>query len=312
MKSILFYPVLLLLIHMTTIHVLAQSVTKVDEHTELVLNKFRTDYSKSMLDGKIERLQRYFTDTIRLMPPFQKTVLGKVNAFLYYRALTNKFNIHTFTRHEIEILDLGQQVMEIGEITMRMTLKSTGKEFNIAAKYLNLWAKTSGGELRLLTEAWNGDQYYAELHDQLRFDDVPSVHIAFQSNVPITNDIRFELAALNKLLDATVTQHDGNTWSLYYSDDAKLLASYHPIFNGKKAIDDYIQAHVKELPTFEELDIRNDRVDDLGNYIVEYASHVASWKSGNSSGLSLGKNIRIWRRESNHALKLFRAIGTYD
>jgi ketosteroid isomerase-like protein len=312
MKSIRFNAALLLLMSVSTINVLGQSTMKVDERTVSSLNKFRTDYCKSMLDGKTDRLQIYYADTIRLMPPFQKTVLGKVNASSYYRAFTNRFTIHTYTRNEIEMLDLGQQVLEIGEMTMRMTLKSTGKEFDIAAKYLNLWVKTKNGEPRLLTEAWNGDQYYGELHDQLRFDDFPSIHIALQPNVPVTNDIRFELAALNRLLDATVTNHDGNTWSLYYSDDAKLLASYYPICHGKKAIEDYIQMHVKELPTFEELDIRNDRIDDLGNYVVEYASHIASWKNGNSSGVSMGKNIRIWRRQPNHSLKLFRSIGMYD
>jgi ketosteroid isomerase-like protein len=311
MKSIRFNTVLLLL-SVSTIHLLAQPVTKADEQTVSVLNKFRADYCKSMLDGRTDHLQNYFADTIRLMPPFQKTVLGKANASLYFKEFTNRFTIHNYTRNEIEILDLGQQVLEIGEMKMRMTLKSTGTEFDIAAKYLNLWLKTNNGAPRLITEAWNGDRYYAELHDQLRFDDIPSVHIAFRPNVPVTNDLRFELAALNRLLDATVTQHDGDTWSLYYADDAKLLASYYPMCNGRKAIDDYIQTHVKELPTFEELDIRNDRIDDLGNYVVEYASHIASWKNGGSSGANLGKNLRIWRREPNHALKLFRSISMYD
>ncbi len=70
--------------------------------------------------------------------------------------------------------------------------------------------------------------------------------------------------------------------------------------------------HVKELPVFEELDIRNDRIDNLGTFVIEYASHIASWKNGDSSGVGLGKNIRIWRREADHSLKLFRAIGMYD
>jgi ketosteroid isomerase-like protein len=312
MKSIRFNAALLLLIGMNTIHVLAQPVTKADEQTVSILNKFQADYCKSMLDGKTDRLQTYYADTIRLMPPFQKTVLGKANASLYYKAFTNRFTIHTYTRNETEMLDLAQQILETGEIKIRMTLKSTGKEFDVAAKYLNLWIKTKNGELRLLTEAWNVDQYYTELHDQLRFDDVPSVHIALQPNVPVTNDVQFELAALNRLLDATVTDHDGDTWSLYYSDDAKLMANYYPACGGRKAIDGYIKMHVKGLPTFEELDIRNDRIDDLGKYIVEYASHIASWKNSSGSGVSLGKNIRIWRREPNHALKLFRSIGMYD
>jgi ketosteroid isomerase-like protein len=285
---------------------------EVDVSTKAYLKKFRDDYSKSLVTNKPDLLKSYFADTIRLMPTFQKTVFGKVNALLYFKSLTNRFTIHSYTRNEVEILDLGKQVLEIGEIKMRMALKSSGKEFDIAAKYLNLWVKAKNGEPKLLTEAWNGDHYYSELHDHLRFEDIPSIHIALQPNVLVTNDIQFELAALNRLLDATITEHDGRMWSLYYADDAKLMASYYPINSGRKAIDEYIQKHIKELPTFQELEIRNDRIDDLGNYIVEYASHIASWKNGDRSGVGLGKNIRIWRREQNHALKLFRSISMYD
>lgn len=287
-------------------------IPETDAKTIAYLKKFRDDYSTSLVTTKPDMLQSYFSESVRLMPTFQKTVLGKVNALVYFKSLTNRFTIQSYTRNEVEILDLGQQVLEIGEIKMRMTLKSSGKEFDIAAKYLNLWIKAKNGEPKLLTEAWNGDQYYAELHDHLRFEDVPSIHSALQPNVLVTNDIQFELAALNRLLDATITEHDGNMWSLYYADDAKLMASYYPINSGRRAIDNYIQKHVKELPTFQELDIRNDHIDDLGKYIVEYASHIASWKNGDSSGVGLGKNIRIWRREPNHALKLFRSISMYD
>lgn len=303
---------ILTLISMCPFHTWGQPTTKVNEQIISAISKFRAEYCASMLEAKTDRLQRYYSDTLRLMPPFQKTVLGKTNASSYYNAFTDRFMIHICTLKEVEVLDLGPQVLEIGVMTMRMTLKSTGKEFDIAGKYLNLWVKTINNEPRLLTQAWNFDQYYADLHDHLRFENVPSVLIALQPNVPVTNDIQFELAALNRLLDATITNHDGKTWSLYYCDDGKLMAGYYPMSVGRKAIDDYIQMHVKELPTFEELDIRNDRIDELGNYIVEYASHIASWKNGNRSGVGLGKNIRIWRREPNHALKLFRSITMYD
>ena len=164
----------------------------------------------------------------------------------------------------------------------------------------------------MITEAWNYDQYYGEIHEALKVDEVPSVHVAFQPNVLINNNISFELAALNRLLDATVTQHDGNTWSQYYCDDGILMPSNHPICQGKKSIDEYINMHVNELPVFEELDIRNDRIDNLGTFVIEYASHIASWRNGSSSGVGLGKNIRIWRREADHSLKVFRSIGMYD
>ena len=296
----------------SVVNVSGQSATTADAKTISHLKKFRVDYSISMVNNQPEKLQVFYADDIRLMAPFQKTILGKVNALVYHSIIAKRFTIHDFTRNEIEVLDLGSQVMESGTLTLRLTSKETGKEHVLAGKYLDLWQELKNGELMLITQAWNYDQYYGEIHEELRVDEVPSVHLAFQPNVQVNSNISFELAALNRLLDATVTQHDGRTWALYYCDDAMLMASNHPICRGKKSIDEYIKLHAKELPVFEELDIRNDRIDHLGAFVIEYASHIASWRNGDSSGIGLGKNIRVWRREADHSLKLFRAIGMYD
>jgi len=307
-----FIPVLLILSIILKTNTAFSQSPKPAEKDIVFLKKFRQDYITHLTSGTPVNLQRYYADTLRLMPPFQKTLIGKQSAIAYHQAFLDRFKILDFSRQEIEILDLGNQLMETGTLQLRLTLKSTSKEFQIQGKYLNLWQKRSEGDPLLLTEIWNYDQFYNDLHHHLKFESLPSAHDAMLPNVPITNSIRLELAAYNRLLDATVTQHDASTWSLYYSNDAILLTNYYPAFHGKKAINDYLQAHVKEMPTFEELDIRNHRIDDLGMYIVEYASHIASWKNGNSSGVGLGKNIRIWRRDPNHVLKLFRAIGNYD
>ena len=63
---------------------------------------------------------------------------------------------------------------------------------------------------------------------------------------------------------------------------------------------------------FEKLDIRNDRIDEFDDVIVEYASHVANWRNGDSSGVNTGKNLRIWRRGPDHGLKIVLQIGSYD
>jgi len=310
MRSILFIALHTILVG-TIAHAQSQSV-KADEKTTGILKKFRSDYSKMLMDDRPELLQSYYTDTVRLMPPFQITIIGKDKASLYQKGFLTRFTVHDITRNEIEILDLGAQIMETGTFTMRLTIKSRGKEQLLKGKYLNLWQETKNGELLLLTEAWNYDEYYGEIHDLLRFDEVPGVHTAFRPNVPVNSNISFELAALNRLLDVTVTQHDWKTWSLYYSDDAMLMASYYPICKGKKAVDEYIHTHVKELPIFEGLDIRNDRIDNLGVYVIEYASHIASWKNEGNTGVGTGKNIRIWRRGEDHTLRLFRSISMYD
>jgi len=290
----------------------AQTGTKVNEKTTALLKQCRMDYGRAMIEKKPELIQSYYSEYVRLMPAFQKTVIGKSNALLYHKAFNNRFVINDFKREEMEVLDLGTQVLELGKLTLRITQKSNSRQQELIGTYLNIWEELDNKELSLITEAWNYNSYYGEIHALLKFEEVPSIHAALLPNVNVTDNISFELAALNRLLDATVTQHDGSVWSQYYTKDAILIPGYHPPRNGRKEIDEYIAMHVKELPVFEALEIRNDRIDNLGSYIIEYASHIASWRNGNASGVGMGKNIRIWRREQDHSLKLFRSMAMYD
>src|SRR5690606_11447702 len=143
----------------------------------------------------------YYDEDVRLMPAFQKTVLGKTNVLTYYKAFLDRFDIQDYTMTSIEILDLGAQVMEIGNLTMKMQLRSTGQSITLFGAYMNIWKVIKNDKPMLITAAWNYDEYYDKVHDSLRFEAVPAVHIALNGNVPITNNISFELAAFNRLLD---------------------------------------------------------------------------------------------------------------
>lgn len=306
-----FIVLLAALICITAPSVFAQPRVKAEEKTVVHLKKFRSDYVKSMLDRKPETLLVYYAENIRLMPEFQKTVMGKSNALSYHKAFSARFDIQEYSRDEIEILDLGSRVVELGMFTMKMTLKSTGKEHEVKGKYQNIWEKLENGKLSLITEAWNYN-HQLEIEEQLRFEEAPTVNTALQAHVPVNSHISFELAALNRLMEVTITQHDAKIWSQFYTDDGMFIYSRHPIYEGRKALDEFLEKHVSEMPVFEKLDIRNDRIDDLGQYVIEYASHIANWRSGEYSGINTGKDIRIWRREKEGSLKIFRAMGMYD
>ena len=297
---------------MNTSYVFCQSNVKAEDETGAYLQKFRSDYIRSILDKKPGMIQLYYADDIRFMPEFQKTIIGKANVLAYHNAFSTRFNIQSYNRTEIEVLDLGLRMVELGMFVMKIQLKATGKEYEVNGKYLNIWDKKENQDPVLITEAWNYN-HSLEIEDQFRFEDVPEIDIALQSHVPINTNIRFELAALNRLMEATISQHDAKIWSQFYSDDGMFIYSRHPIYKGRKALDEFLEKHVRnDLPVFEKLDIRNDRVDDLGDYIIEYASHIAIWRSGEYSGVNTGKDIRIWRRGADCSLKIFRAMGMYD
>jgi hypothetical protein len=176
---------------------------------------------------------------------------------------------------------------------------------------MDLWEKSADDSLQLNTAAWNYDQQ-ATIAEQLRFADVPSIHMALQARVPVRAGVTLELAALSKLQESAIAQHDGRTWALFFADDAIQLSNHGSVVSGRKALDEYMSEHAKALPVFEKLDLRTDRIDDFGKYVVEYAAGVATWRVDDYSGVNLGKNIRIWRRADNGALQIWRAISMYD
>ncbi len=291
--------------------VLSQPAVSADSSTVAHLKKFRSDYVKGLLEATPNLIVNYYTDSVRLMPEFQKTVVGRSNAALYQQAFLGRFSIQEYCREAVEITDLETQVMEIGRFELKITLRETEQPYELAGKYLNIWGKSAEGKLLLLTEAWNYDHPF-EAEAQLNFHEVPSVDVARQAHLPINSPIRFELAALNHLMEATVAQHDHRLWSQYYADDAAFLYSREPMHRGRTALDGFFAAHVRELPIFEKLDLRNDRIDELENYVVAYASHTAVVRDGDFSGVFTGKDLSIWRRLPNGSLKIYRHIAMYD
>lgn len=291
--------------------VFAQPQVNTDEKIVAHLKKFRSDYAKSILERKPEIILNYYAESVRLMPEFQKTVMGKSNALSYHKAFSARFDVQEFSRNEIEILDLGSRVVELGMFATKMTLKSTNQKIELKGKYQNIWEKLDNGKLALITEAWNYN-HQVEIAEQLKFEGVPTVHVALEAHLPVNSKISFELSALNRLMEITITQHDSKIWSQFYTDDGMFIYSSNPIYEGRKSLDEFLEKHAKELPVFEKLDVRNDRIDDLGNYVIEYASHIAIFRVGDFSGINTGKDIRIWRRGKDCSLKIFRAMAMYD
>jgi ketosteroid isomerase-like protein len=285
--------------------------TAVSREHRVALDAYRAAMGRAYLDEKPDGIVRHLSETVRLLPAYQKTVLGKADAASYYQAFLKRFAVRAYDRQPIEVADIGQRLIEIGRFTMTVAVRGSGETHALAGKYMDLWEKSASGKLELNAAAWNHDEY-PKIADQLRFADVPSVHMALQARLPVAAGITLELAAIQKLQESAIVQHDGKTWALFYADDGILLANHGGVVSGRKALDEYTVEHANAFPVFEKLDLRTHRIDDLRGYVIEYASGVANWRVGESSGVSLGKNILVWRRESGGTLKIWRAIGMYD
>lgn len=311
MSKILLRPVSLIVILLLTAELPAAWAPAASPAHQAVLESHRDRQARALLAGEAGFLEPVAAEDLRLMTESQPTVFGRVNVAAYYRALLERFSVREFQRESLGGFDLGAHVVEVGRLHQRLAYKSGAGELALQGKYVEVWTKRADGELRLTTTAWNYDAPPAD-GNALRFPQVPSVVVALQGRVPITDNLSLELAALGRLLETVIRQHDGRTWARFPADDAILLPNNEPLRTGAAEIVDYLLAHSRHLPVFEKLDLRNDRIEASGDHVLEYASHVANWRVDDFSGVSTGKNLRIWRREPDHALKLVLQIAAYD
>src|SRR5579859_5754889 len=135
------------------------------------MDQFRRDFVQCQSDQKFERLQPYYDEDLRFMPEFQKTVMGKKNASLYLQAFARHFDVGNYERHDTEVVDLGERLVEIGFFTTNLSPK-TKQPVAMRGKYMNLWKKNNG-KLSLLTQAWNYDQPLP-WESEFQMNEVPS------------------------------------------------------------------------------------------------------------------------------------------
>jgi ketosteroid isomerase-like protein len=275
------------------------------------LDAYRSAHVQAVLHEDIEPIVSPYVEDARLIPPYHGTVFGPANVRSYYSAFFERFDVREYRRDELKTFNLGSRLIVIGRYALSLAAVGGAQVHEITGSYMDIWESVPGKPLGLMTHAWNTDAYSPVAND-LRFSDVPSVRTAFEAHVPVSGGLSFELAALNRLHEVAILQHDDKVWSQFFAEDAVLLANQHGLLQGRPAIDAYLADHVKEMPVFEKLDIRNDEIDATGRYVIEYASHVANWRNGDSSGVNTGKNIRLWRREREGTLKMICGIGTYD
>lgn len=82
------------------------------------LDSYRTTLVRGYLDGNPAGIVRHLSETVQLLPAYQKTVLGKADAATYHQAFLKRFAVSAYQRQPLEVADLGQRVMEIGRFTM--------------------------------------------------------------------------------------------------------------------------------------------------------------------------------------------------
>ncbi|MEM8899037.1 MAG: nuclear transport factor 2 family protein [Bacteroidota bacterium] len=307
----IFSPLLLIILGLCSSSLQAQTApSQADPWITEFISHYHEAYQASMLNEKPDLLKEFQTEGVYLMPEFQYTLIGQENVISYYQAYFDRFDIDTYESDIYELLDLGEKVFELS--TFQVSLTSETQTYTLQGKCVRIWMYAGEDRLRLETEAWNYNHSLDFAH-KLRFNLPNTTHLALEAHAPIKDAVSFEIAALHGLAEKVITQGNAEVWSQFSADDGMFIYSFNPIHHKRKQLNAFFDQHVKDLPVFENLEIRAHKIEDLNNgYVIEIASHIACWRNETASGVSTGKNIRVWRREPNGSLKTFRQIAMYN
>lgn len=270
----------------------------------------RQAHVNAIKNENLKQALRHYASDVRLMPEANLTILGKSNAEAYFTQFFKRFDIKNYSSDTITTIEMQGYVLDIGNFNLEIT-NSTGNLRTLAGNYADLWQLDHKGKLSLIASIWTYT-HWPDFKEELQFPLQGAVNTSFGQQVPLNNSASLELEAYNLLNTAAVLQRDASTLSNMYSDDGIIIPNYNETIIGRENIYNYWAKHAAELPMFEKLDNSSDKIIDLGEHVIQFASHLAIYRTDSYSGVSTGKHLRIWERGNDGRLKITFSISAYD
>jgi len=245
------------------------------------------------------------------MPEYQLSMKGVDAIKEYYRELLSRRKTKDFTKKILELIVLKGNVAEIGTFTTTYT-NGNNIQTTLDGKYFNIWSVKENGSLKLKAESYG---YFKAI-------DTPSSHVVKVANqgagritiqpTMLNKNLAFQLQALNALMEKSVKNRDGNLRADFFTEDAVFMPYADSLKKGMPAIRSHLIAYNSYPVTIDSISIYNVYVEDCSEFVIEYPMFYVEWHIPGHSGIGSGKGIRIWRREADCSLKLFREIGVHD
>jgi ketosteroid isomerase-like protein len=258
----------------------------------------------------LESFLKYYDSNAISMPEYQPTLTGTNEIRQYYQAIFRRQQVQSLRRKSDEIIRLGKTVIEIGTFRKVYTDQKEDTPLTQNGKYWNIWEVQPDGNLRLKGEAFGF--FHPVEHPEALTVQLPDS----RTNKPGTylgQAIPFELKAYNALMEKGVRLRDGALRSAFFTDDGQFMPFADSTVTGIQKLRPYLIAYSRRG----EVVIDSIRCDTyhyeyLDDYLLEYAQFKVKWTLPQLSGRTEGKGIRIWKRQADQSLKLFREIGTHN
>jgi ketosteroid isomerase-like protein len=269
------------------------------------------ELSATWLSGDIDRRVAHHASDGVSNPDYQPRLYGPRSIARYYQVLASRLRISAYARRTTELIALSDDtVLELGRFETTCAPAVGGMSRDLQGRYASLWRRQSDGTLKLKADVWG---YLQRIDDPAAYS-LGERETAGRAAPPGDPKVEAELARLNHVDAEAVRTYDAAAKISRYADDA----IYMPYADTPKIGIGEIKAHLVRYTeqgrgvTFESVRVWNEGFEVLDGYVVEYPKFEVRWRNGSDSGTVSGGGLRLWRREADGSLKMFRQIATHD
>jgi ketosteroid isomerase-like protein len=287
-----------------------QSKTEIQYRNKLeIINK---QLSQSYINKNVKLMLAHFDKDALSMPEYQPSMRGIGLIEQYYQEIFNRRITISYERKITEIIADKDRITEIGIFTTIFQDKTSGNApFDLAGKYINVWAVQKDGTLKLKAESYG---YFKNITNPANYVVELPKRVEASKRMPSTEkrqSLLFELRAYNTLMEKAIKTRDGNIRADFFTNDAVFMPFADTLKVGMNILRPYLIQYNSYPVTIDSVEVYTADAEDIGGFIIEYPVFGVKWHNGENKGTSSGKGIRIWRREDCY-LKIFREIGVHD
>jgi hypothetical protein len=273
------------------------------------IQKLSETLTTSETNDDLKSFLEHYTAGAISMPDYQAILQGMNEIDAFYKEIFQRQKIKIFKRNAEEIIHLDSTIIEIGNFTKEYTESSSDVALVQHGKYWNIWNIESGGNYKLKGEVF-GYFHPIERPEMLvvKLGKMETV----KSDSHATQQIPLELKAYNALMEKGVRDRDGILRAEIFTDDARFMPFADSTKTGMEILKPYMIAYNSAQVVIDTISVSTYHYEYLTDYILEYATFFVKWSVPELSGSTAGNGIRIWKRQKDKSLRLYREIGTHN
>ncbi len=248
----------------------------------------------------------YSPDAIS-MREYQPLLQGIEEIEAYYTEIFSRQRIKHFERSIKEVVSMDSAILEIGTFAKEFLNESDSVRL-FEGKYWNVWRPLPNGELKLVGEAhgyFHPVQHPEELVMQRS-------GLSRKTKLEPITDAPLELKAYNALMETAVRNRDGVLRAEFFADDGQFMPFADTTKTGMNELRPYLIQYNSGDVSIPSISVATYQYENQGEYILEYPIFEVTWEVQGFSGFTSGKGIRLWKRQKDRSLKIYREIGCHD